>query len=206
MIRQDVMTLPGFNFEKYKQLRESNLSIISQNCFGGFLGLPFLSPTINLSMNFSSFFSLISNLKENVKNRLIFDSIRIGAHKIIIPIYLLGNDVKLNMVHYNNFDEAEEKWYKRVKRINWNNLLMVTFTESEEEAEMFDLLPYNKKVCFVPFKSNLQSAFYLPFINNNDTKLYQYVLGLARGNYPFYEMWDLMLYGKKTPRMDLDLL
>ena len=49
IISQNVVMLPNFTFQKYKILRESKLSIISQNCFGGFLyhrfHLPFLSPT-----------------------------------------------------------------------------------------------------------------------------------------------------------------
>ena len=124
--------------------------------------------------------------------------------QIVFPTYLLG-DVEINMNHYNNFDEAEKKWNERVKRINWENLLVTMFTEDESDLEIFDTLPYEKKVCFVPFKSNLKSAFYLPAIGNEDI-FWKYVNRFADGKYPFYDIWDLMLYGKKIPRMDFDLM
>ena len=219
IISQNVVMLPNFTFQKYKILRESKLSIISQNCFGGFLyhrfHLPFLSPTINLNLEFKSFLKMVLNLKEYMGKPIKFYDIKLGVdydingERTIMPIYLLG-DIKLNMVHYNDFIEAENKWNDRVKRINWANLLIVGFTRSFEEAEVFDSLPYEKKVCFVPFRSHLKSAFYIPFIDNkwkNDNHAFgEHAFGLARGNYPFYDLWDLMLYGKKTPRMDFELM
>lgn len=210
IILQDIVKLPGFTFEKYKKLRESRLSVISQNCFAGLLyhhfSLPFLSPTINMYESSKDFLKMTSNLEEYLKCKLKFHNIKYTPTvKIIFPVYLLG-DVELNMNHYSNFDEAEKKWNDRVKRVNWDNLLVVMYTYSEEELEIFDSLPYPKKICFVPFKSNLKSAFYLPFISSKYNKLSKYVNGLAMGVYPIYDLWDLMLYGKKTPRMDFDLM
>ena len=186
------------------QLKKSKLSIISCNCFGGFLyhkfNLPFLSPLINMFIRAEQFIKMVSNLKEYMKYPIKFYDIKRGASGIT-PVYLL-NDIELNMNHYNNFDYAEAKWNERVKRINWDNLLIEMHTDSEKLAEIFDSLPYNKKACLVSFKSNLKSAFYLPFVNDNKKRLVEYTWGLAKGNYPFYDMWDLMMYGKKTPRID----
>ena len=52
---------------KRKRLKNFNPTIISSNCNGGIiyhdLGLPFNSPTINLSMDTDDFIKLVSNLK-----------------------------------------------------------------------------------------------------------------------------------------------
>ncbi|MBR2178851.1 MAG: DUF1919 domain-containing protein [Selenomonadaceae bacterium] len=204
------MKIPGFTLEKYMKLRESKLSIISINCFAGFFyhrfGLPFLSPTINMWQTGESFLKMVSNLKYNIGSPLIFNKVKYSkASKFIFPSYFLG-DSELNMNHYNNFDEAEAKWYERVKRINYDNLLIVMFTLFKEEAESFDSLPYSKKVCFVPFKSNLKSAFYIPCQTNERSELWGRVNKLADGRFPLYDLWDLALYGKKTQRMDFDLM
>ena len=209
IIPQNIVMFPGFSIEKYKLLKNSRLSIIADSCFAGLIyhrfGLPFLSPTINMWESGKSFLTMVSDLKEYMNQPLKFCNIKFSPTvEIVYPVYLLG-DVELNMNHYNNFDYAEKKWYERVKRINYDNLLIVMRTNSEEELEIFDKLPYEKKACFVSFKSDLKSAFYIPFIGK-DTKLWQYVNNLARGAYPFYDLWDLMLYGKKTPRMNFDKL
>ena len=209
IIRQDIVKLPGFNFAKYMELKKSRLSIISQNCFGGVLynrfGLQFLSPTINMWTPRQSFLRMVNNLREYMNQKLQFREARFNPdEKLVYPLYALG-DVEWHMNHYTNFDEAEKKWYERAKRINWNNLLIAMWTNSEEELEEFDSLPYDKKVCFTTFKSNKKSAFYIPPISNYK-KFSRYLIGFAKGRFPLYDLWDLMLYGKKTPRMDFELM
>ena len=209
VIRQDVVKIPGFTFEKYKKLRDSNLSIISSNCFGGVLynrfGMQFLSPTINMWQSQKDFLKFAANLKGYLNCKLQFSDVCFNPEeKLIYPLYSL-NDIKLQMNHYTNFDEAEKKWYERVNRINWDNLMIVMNTQHEEYLEEFESLPYDKKICFVPFKSDLKSAFYLPFIGSHK-QLSRYVIHLAQGRLPLYDLWDLMLYGKKTPRVDFNLM
>ena len=208
IILQDIIKLPGFKFDKYKKLRESKLSIISQNCFGGMLyhrfKLQFLSPTINLFIKLDAFLKMISDLKCYMNYKIKFKKADYNkASGLVFPIFNLG-DIELFMIHYNDFVEAEEKWNERVQRINWENLLIVTTAKSEKELEIFDSLPYEKKACFVQFKSDLKSAFYLPPNLNDHKDVYQNAV--AAGRYPYYDLWDLMLYGKKTPRMDFDYL
>ena len=108
-------------------------------------------------------------------------------------------DVIIYMNHYRSFDAAVEKWNERKQRINWENLFVTMYTSDEKILLEFDALPYDKKVCFVPFKSDLNSAW---FINREVTGkkfFWQTVNDFANGLPFFYDPFDMLLYGKKTP-------
>ena len=65
------------------------------------------------------------------------------------PVGQLG-DIRLYFNHYVDFEQARECWERRKKRINMDNLLCVSYTESESVARAFDKLPYKNKVIFIP--------------------------------------------------------
>ena len=202
-----IVCMPGFTVEKYERLKESRLSILSQQCYGGILShmldLPFLSPTVNLFMlPFHSWINFLEHPQVYLSEKLTFLSKGvIEEQHFEYPIYGLL-DVNLFMNHYSidNADLAEEKWYKRVERINWDNVLVIMQTEEYEILERFDKLPYKKKACFVSFESPLESAFYI------DTKESGLSLPdtINRSGYGwndkwYYDLFDLLLEGKKTP-------
>lgn len=75
---------------------------------------------------------------------------------------MMLNDVEINFMHYYSIEDACENWYKRVKRVNYNNILVLTYAEKEEDLKDFDLIPY-RKVCFTTtFKSTMKDTYYLP--------------------------------------------
>ena len=204
IISDRVVLVPNFTLEKYKKLRHSKLSILSMNCFGGFLyhrfGLPFLSPTINMFSEEREMLDFLKNPIENVNSEPEFIGTDFENNlKFDFPIYKIGDGV-WNMNHYNDFDFAKQKWIERSKRINWFNLLVVAYTENYKFLAEFDKLPFAKKVCFVPFETNLDSGY---FVNFNQISgipdLGSAVNGIASGVLPLFDMWDMLLYGKKTP-------
>ena len=67
-------------------------------------------------------------------------------------------------------------------------------TSSPAVLERFDCLPYAKKVCFVPFETELESGFY---VNPADGNLLHAAEGILSGEVQSYDVWDLLLYGKK---------
>ena len=71
-------------------------------------------------------------------------------------------------------------------------------TSSPAVLERFDCLPYAKKVCFVPFETELESGFYVDpkYCGGN---LLHASEGIITGEVAAYDVWDLLLYGKKTP-------
>ena len=208
IILDRTICIPGFSMERYKKLRNSKLSILSINCWGGLIyhqfGLPFLSPTINLSTSEEGFLKFINDPLNYMNKELRFYKMNhVENGKRHFPSFFLG-DVLLNMIHYLDDDSisiARQKWEERRLKINWYNLLVMTYTEDVTTLEMFDKLPYSKKVCFVPFKTNLDSGFYLDetlTVNPNEHFI-EHVLDTARHRLYCYDLWDLLLYGKKTP-------
>ena len=119
------------------------------------------------------------------------------------PLAMLG-DITLNMMHYKTFEEAVDAWEKRKARINWDNLIVMMITTDKNTLEQFDALPYDKKVCFVPFKSDLNSAFYIePKLTEKLPRFVDIVNASSQGQPFYYDPFDMLLYGKKTPLIDM---
>ena len=119
------------------------------------------------------------------------------------PVAML-EDITLNLMHYKSFEEAVDAWETRKARINWDNLIVIMIAVEEKYLEQFDALPYNKKVCFVPFKSNLNSAFYIePHLTEKLPRFTDIVNASSQGRPFYYDPFDMLLYGKKTPLIDM---
>ena len=208
-----IVCIPGFTLKKYRQLQHSKLSMFSQNCFGGFisntLGLPFNSPFVNLWLMADDFIRFLQNPKIYIEAQPIFEKLRDKSNEAPngYPVVSLGN-IYLNMMHYHNADEALKKWNERKQRINWYNIIMIASAENEEMLEKFNALPYGKKVCFTSFKNELESAFYInkdftdKFFNRN-VENWEVWGKFAQGEIFYYDVFDMLLYGKKTQLIDM---
>ena len=202
-----IVCIPGFTLEKYRQLQNSRLSILAMNCFGGeisnTLGLPFRSPIINMFFDEKDYLRFLSAPRAYMEEKLIFKETKFETNlKINYPVVNMG-DVELNMNHYPDFNAAVEIWERRKARINWNNLFVTMYTEREDILQEFDALPYDKKVCFVPFKSNLNSAWYINPEIKSGMELWNVVNHFGIGDPFYYDPFDMLLYGKKTPLIDM---
>ncbi len=201
IILDRVVCVPNFTLEKYKKLRHSQLSILSMNCFGGFcyhrFGLPFLSPTINMKTTDEEFVEFLKNPIENIKSEIKYiRTERNEGLNIDYPVYQIAN-AAWQMNHYGDANIAYRKWCERSFRINWFNIVVAMHTDKPEVLAEFDKLPYSKKVCFVPFKSDLDSAYCID-ISKYQADFSLIVNNIARGWILECDMWDLLLYGKKT--------
>lgn len=200
-----IVFIPGFTLEKYCRLQRAHLSIISMNCFGGMLshvlGLPFLSPFVNLSLSEKDFLKFLQSPRFYLEAEPRFEKL-IGKSLEApggYPLLSLEN-IFLNMMHYKDAREAVDKWNERKRRINLQNLFVTMYTEDEKILREFDALPYGKKVCFVPFKSDLDSAWYInPAIDKEAVSFTERINNFSFGKFCYYDMFDMLLYGKKTP-------
>ena len=202
-----IVCIPGFTLEKYRRLQRSQLSIFSRNCFGATLmntlGLPFYSPFKNLLMVETDFIRFLKHPRLYFDEKLEFKESKFykdGNHDY--PIFDLAN-ISVHMLHYPKFDEAPVKWEERKKRVNWYNLIAIMETKNLDILEKFDDLPYGKKVCFVPFKSNLDSAFYIDPSTQDEPNFTTMLINYAFGKIFYYDVFDMLLYGKKTPLIDM---
>lgn len=203
-----VVCIPGFTLEKYRRLQRSQLSIFSLHCFGGLishtLGLPFRSPFVNLYLNEKEFIRFLREPHSYLEKDLVFKAKAFNRpNNYYFPVFTMG-DVNLFMNHYPDFDAAVVKWNERKQRINWYNLFVTMYTESEEILKEFNALPYGKKACFVPFKSDLDSAWYINPDIRKDAQTFTRIINYFAMGYPFYyDVFDMLLYGKKTQLIDM---
>lgn len=202
-----IVCIPGFALDKYRRLQRSRLSIFAMNCFGGLisntLGLPFRSPIVNMFFHEYEYIRFLRAPRVYMEEKLIFKEKQLHEIKrYYFPVFTLGN-VDLVMNHYRDFDAAKEAWYRRKDKINWYNLFVTAYTESEEFAREFDALPFGKKVCFVPFKSDADSAWYINPEIKPGLAFWDVVNHFGTGEPFYYDPFDMLLYGKKTPLIEM---
>nr|WP_244159391.1 DUF1919 domain-containing protein [Paenibacillus polysaccharolyticus] len=114
------------------------------------------------------------------------------------------NDVRLQFNHDTSLEDAIEKWNRRRKKINWDNLFIMMHTENANIADQFVELPYKNKVCFVPFETSKESLLTIHYKNMDELKevpFWKVVNGLATGNYKFYDPLELLLGNKNEKRI-----
>ncbi len=163
-------------------LRNRNFTIISDNCWGGFvyqnLDLEYRTPFIGLFIHGEDYVRMLKNLKLYLGQSLVFIEPSKSKYKDRLkslgifnayPIALL-DDVELHFMHYKTIKEAEDKWYRRLSRINYDNLI-IKFWEgdcaSSQDISDFNSLPFKNKFVFTSYNSELESVIN---IANDKTK------------------------------------
>lgn len=144
-------------------LEDKSFTIISNNCWAGSVyrhyGLPYLSPTIGLYLFADDYITFCSQLEESLGSRLHFINVEESKHREElkarhqqnIPLGILNNGVEIVFLHYRSWEEACEKWNRRVERVKPDNII-IKFSEMNcctlQHLEAFDNLLFKKKVCF----------------------------------------------------------
>lgn len=153
----------SYKKRKCNRIKNKDFTIIASNCCGTFvyydMGLPYLSPTINLSMGMDDFVRLAGNLKWYLEQEFVE-----AERTENCPVGILG-DIKIDFVHYDTFEEGALKWEERKKRINWDNLFFMGVEKdgcTYETIKRFDELPYENKVIFTHVRyPEFSSAYYI---------------------------------------------
>jgi len=120
-----------------------------------------MSPTINLYFTNDDFILFCSNLKEYLSLELH----EYKKHNKSFPVGLLSGskgDVYIYFMHYNNFNEAKNKWDERKNRVNFDNIFIIMEAQksSEESLLQFNTIPYNNKVVLTDGRCpNIQKSF-----------------------------------------------
>lgn len=150
------------NFNRI-MLKNRDFTIISNNCWGGFIykkfNLEYKTPFIGLFIFSEDYIRMLKNF-DVIDNELKFIQASDSKYKNELlksntfnkyPIAKLDDDVEIHFLHYKTECEAREKWNKRVKRINKDNLL-IKFSDrdlcTDILIEEFEKLPYKNKICF----------------------------------------------------------
>ena len=137
-----------FDYENKK-----DISIIAVNCIGGevysILGLPFRSPMINTAMNRKQYITMCENLNEYMFSEL---NVSKDEHGICFG-YLKPEglpSVKIRFDHDTDTTEIKEKWIRRVKRINWKQIVLICDDKDIDASDYmrFDRITEYKKIMF----------------------------------------------------------
>lgn len=166
-----------YNYLMRARLKNNNFSIISNNCWGGRvyqdLGLPYATPFVGLFLFAPDYIKLLRGLKYYLCLELNFDNYSkyIDCNNIGYPIGFLG-DIEIHFMHYSTEKEAKEKWERRLKRINWDNLF-VKFNDrdgcTKYILEEFDQLPIANKVSFTAHNhDNLKHSVWFKEYQNKE--------------------------------------
>lgn len=159
-------------------LKGNNFTIVSNNCFAGFVyqkfDIPYNTPFVGLFILGPDYIELLKNFNILIKEKLVFIKGDESKYKDYLiktnrfnkyPIGKLGNDVEIHFLHYKSETEAQEKWNRRLKRMNFNNILF-KFSDNDMSnlklIKEFDNLPFKNKICFTSKDiSNIKSQIYL---------------------------------------------
>lgn len=161
--------------KRHKKLMNNNFTIISNNCFAGvtyeYLNMPYLSPTIGLYFFADEYIRFVNNIKHYTSEKLekldINDSkykkelLRINQNKVVLGKIC---DVEIVFLHYDSFDEAKEKWEKRCKRINYQNIIYKFNDQNlcnEKHLNEFYNLDFKNKICFTAKKYSYPNFYQL---------------------------------------------
>ena len=141
-----------------KRNKNKDFTLIARDCIGGLVyhqfKLRFLSPTINLFFEPADFNEFCLNLK----NYIDCEMTELKGSNIEYPVGVISpknmKPIKVHFMHYESFIEAHNKWEERKKRINWNNIYVVSSfcypgeikTYSEELVSDWNKIPYKKVV------------------------------------------------------------
>ncbi len=138
-------------------------SILSVNCAGGiishYLGLRFLSPTVNLWIDSRDFVKFACNLKAYLEHELM----PVAQAEYPYPVGKL-DDILIYFNHYKDFDEAKRKWDDRKTRIDYDNLYIIAddISLNEDQMEALEQIACKRLVWFsAKERPNYHRSFWL---------------------------------------------
>ena len=208
IISGEVFLLPLFDFSLYVNLIENPVTILSDDCWGGFvyhrLRLLFTSPLVNTAFERDEYAKFILDplFYLNTDLTLYRDG---NVYDGLCPIGYLGDGkrkVFIHFVHDRCFKEIKEKWDRRIKRINKKNLFVkMGFSVCDVKntwLESFKSVNQNK-VLFYFGETDIDEAFKTDrfiWLNRKGSVVYEYN-SYIRNNY-YYDLDLLKLLNGKA--------
>lgn len=189
-----VMTLPGFAFEKYQAIRKNVPTIISPNCWGGMIynRLEFKSPFINMFETHDDFLKILKNIELYMKAELQLVEMKyVEESDFSYPVVKCA-DVKLHCNHYHSFEEANQCWKRRKKRMNLSNSIVMLYDGDPDRINQFKKLEYKRKICFVPYASRDMDLMPLDYTRMVPEMSFWKIVNEGAQGY-LYDLFELLL-------------
>lgn len=179
-------TNPYLSSARRRRLQHSDFTIISNNCWAGtvyrYYGLPYRSPTAGLYFFAADYLKFVSDLRKYVNSRLCFISASESRYADILmqrgessKVIAQLDDIEVVFLHYSTPEKAAEKWIRRCKRINWDNIF-IKFSEMNEctyeDLRIFDSLDFANKICFTShYSPEIKCSVEYPYMISSDNQL-----------------------------------
>ena len=201
VIHVNVLRMPGFNFDDYIKIKRNPPTIFAPMCWGGVtyhsLGLRFESPFINMFLKEDDYMMFINSPKEYMQKELEYKETAWNEiMKKNYPVAQCG-DIELHFNHYDSFEKAKSCWDTRKKRIKWDNILAMMFTDKREVASSFLKYNFNKMIVFTSFEMNDNRSIYMNLSNfPEEMDLWTAVNETAKGRYLVYDVFRLLEKGE----------
>lgn len=149
-----ILDIPYFDWEKYIEIKKKEISILCNNCLGGIvyhtLALECKSPCKNLAIPDQSFLKLINNVPYYMELEPEFLRWQVDPHSLErFPVIKL-DDIEIWCNHDTSLEEAVEKWNRRKKKINYENMIFMMYTEDEKTVQNFVEDSDDHRIVFVP--------------------------------------------------------
>lgn len=117
------------------KLNNINFTIISNNCWGGicyeYFNLRKNSPTVGVYFFPDDYLKFVKNLRYYLSKEIqmikadeskYFDELKTRG-ELEIPIGKI-DDIEIIFLHYKDPDIAKDKWERRRKNVNWDNIIL----------------------------------------------------------------------------------
>lgn len=172
-----IFHMPMFDFKRYISLVKDPVTILSDDCWGGYvyhdLCLPFTSPIVNIWWPTGQFCKFMLDPFYYLAQPL--EMKREGDfNRGLYPIGTLGEgerQVELHLTHAPNFAYMKERWDRRKKRINPSRIFVKLAVDGgrapqgsawnvEAVLEAFEQVRY-PKICFCCGESGQKDVVYL---------------------------------------------
>lgn len=151
-----------------KILKCTDFTIISNNCWGGFIyqsyKLPYQTPTIGLYFMAKDYILFLENFEYCLNSKIISVNPEFSKYneklkfthkygeypigKIVLPNLEI---IEIHFLHYTTFEEAIDKWNSRKKRINKKNMIIKFSDQNDCNFDLikrFENLPFENKIFF----------------------------------------------------------
>ncbi len=167
-----------YEYISRRKLKSKKFTIISNNCWAGFvyqsMKLEYQTPFVGLFLYSPDYIKLLENLNYYLECDLKFitESKYDRADKKKYPIGIL-DDIEIHFLHYKTEVEAYQKWMKRLKRVDYDNLFIKHSDRdlcTEEHLQRFEDLPFENKVFFTAKKYDcFKSTIHFSMFNNYES-------------------------------------
>lgn len=152
--------------KKLPSLLSDDVTIVCSNCFGGRLyqdrKLTYTSPFAGLFFFADDYVSFLESFDDYIHRKLHFISIDECKWEIArmkfphrehpYPIARIeGTSIEIHFLHYTNQVDAEDKWTRRISRMNRQKILFIGMEQNcptVEAKRRFAALPFRNKLYF----------------------------------------------------------